>query len=277
MISHDFVPSPPLSSTTEGPKIGNVGFRPTTPLSARLSTAMRLALSVFASGRFSAEKPGRGRPNRTIRTSPLESRNFSIFQISSNDIPFDAESAGDAGGTLRYCCQAVLGRKTGAGRGRNVPKCTYESSRERKFFQFFRFRPTTSHSTGISVGDACGALRFGRRSLLRRIGEASSPTKAKTCEPFCRFYSGIRISHLGSIDRLHACSQLSWLVPEVSSRIDRSIACPRSVSLDRSIRSQIRPTQASREALVSHRLNPESPFFSAPGTGTYSRVRSRSW
>eukprot|EP01047_Picozoa_sp_COSAG01_P045532 COSAG01_NODE_4202_length_5244_cov_168.024101_8_plen_157_part_00 len=100
MLSHDFVPSTPLSST-EGPKIGNVGFRPATSHSAQLSTAMRVALSVFASGQFSAEKPGWGRPNRTVRTSPLESRNFSIFQISSNDIPFDAPSDGDAHGAPR--------------------------------------------------------------------------------------------------------------------------------------------------------------------------------
>jgi hypothetical protein len=80
---------------------------------------------------------GRNVPN--VRTNPL-------CQIRLTHISFDAPSDGDARGALRFCCWAVLGRKTGVRRAVTYEAYVRALSSER-IFRFFHFRPTTPHST----------------------------------------------------------------------------------------------------------------------------------
>jgi hypothetical protein len=82
-------------------------------------------------------------PKKSVWMDPSQ---ILLLQISSTNISFDAESAGDARGTLCFGRWAVLGRKTGVRRAVTYPTYVRVLSRE-GFFENFRFRPTTSHST----------------------------------------------------------------------------------------------------------------------------------
>jgi hypothetical protein len=108
-----------------------------------------LSDSYSKSGGHSATAP-LGTYVRTLSTSPpqpLPPPKNRECQICPKYTPFDAPSGGDAGGTLRFCiCWAVLSRKTGVRRAVTYPTYVRVLSRE-GFFENFRFRPTTSHST----------------------------------------------------------------------------------------------------------------------------------
>eukprot|EP01047_Picozoa_sp_COSAG01_P075593 COSAG01_NODE_13001_length_1650_cov_56.836235_1_plen_151_part_00 len=102
-----------------------------------------------------------------VRT--LERGNFSIFQISSNNISFDGGSVGDAHGTLRFCIRVVLSRKTGVRRAVTYVAYVRVLSRE-GIFRFFRFPPTTSHSTGNRPAMSATPLVSAAESFLGELG-----------------------------------------------------------------------------------------------------------
>jgi hypothetical protein len=90
-------------------------FRPRTPHSTRHPTAMPVVLSVFASGQFSAEKPGSG-------TSQLNSAYYSTIQeghhffsrITKPITPTDRTHRGDACDHFYFCVRTFLGQKSKA-------------------------------------------------------------------------------------------------------------------------------------------------------------------
>jgi hypothetical protein len=103
---------------------------------------------------------------------------FFDFQIPSNNISFDAPSAGDAHGTLYFCIWAVLSLKTGVRRVEPYKAYVGEHYRGTRFF-IFQISSNNNSFDAPSDGDAGGTLRFCRGALLRRIGEASTPHEAK--------------------------------------------------------------------------------------------------
>eukprot|EP01047_Picozoa_sp_COSAG01_P033986 COSAG01_NODE_2530_length_7495_cov_76.130206_6_plen_187_part_00 len=86
---------------------------------------------------------------------------FFIFQISSNNISFDAPCHGDAPGTLHFSIGAILGRKAGVRKPRNVPNVR-TSTLEGRNFSIVQISSNNISFDAAAAGDVRDALCVGR-------------------------------------------------------------------------------------------------------------------